>query len=147
MHDFRPTWDSKPIADAVDQLFDVVVEVGVRANGNGFAKRQVAQGLGQLVLLGKGRLPNQDRYDQDVPAQGRLNFAADEVARIVQTPVSLGVARVQPVIADQSKQHLAACHLFRQNFAIIEPDVSAINVLKDLVLPKVKSKLVINAPA
>src|SRR5262249_42203348 len=91
----------------------------------------------------QARSVEQQRHNRDVVLDGRLDFPADVVARVVQTAATFAVLRVEPAWADEDKEQRGAANGRREGLREMLAGRDGGAVEKDTLVAKAPGKRII----
>jgi hypothetical protein len=133
------------LGEGLVQHLEKPASIKVEAGGAQFKRVPVHQ-LGetgrQLPSLRHLRATNQDRDDEHVALQGRLDLQAHEVVGVVQPPLALLIGDRHPLGTDQCKQHVTGGNGLGDDLGEVGTRRNVVDISKDLVAAEVRSQAV-----
>ena len=107
------------------------------------AQSQFLEVIRELVGLWNPSALQQDRDHGDAALQRRPNLDAHEVIGVVQAPMTLFVARIEPVRTDNRKEHVALRNLLNEHFVEIDAERDGVNVHKQEIAAELPLQVVV----
>ena len=107
------------------------------------AQSQFLEVIRKLVGLWNPSALQQDRDHGDAALQRRPNLDAHEVIGVVQAPMTLFVARIEPVRTDNRKEHVALRNLLNEHFVEIDAERDGVNVHKQEIAAELPLQVVV----
>jgi hypothetical protein len=107
---------------------------------------QLPEVRGQLVGLWHPRTVQEDRDYRNIALQRGCDLDAHEVMRIIKAAVSIVVARVEPIWANQSDQCITLRDLLAQNPNEVRAERNSVNVHEQEIAAELLRESVVNAP-